>query len=355
METVVNLQKNFFTAKEQTFIESGKLSASGFTYAGDICALRIKNDRGELIILPFKGQQIWRARFDGVDLTMKSMFDEPRATDNFGESYGCFMLHCGMTAMGNPAPEDTHPQHGELPTMRYDTSYIVTDNDEQGRYMEVVSEVYYRRAFGVGYIAKPKIRIYENDTLIDISMTVTNRRSEPLAYAYLCHVNFRPIEGARLVDSSNSIFVHEDIPENLPQEKAEALKAYFERIKQNPEIINLVDSKTQTYEPEIVFTMKYDTDPDGWAHCMQIAPEGYANYLAFRPEETPIGIRWIARTPNEDAMGMVLPATAEHKGYNYLKEKGQLKYLPPNESITFRVKTGYIEQSQVEKTKIKFK
>ncbi|MCL1855855.1 MAG: hypothetical protein FWF86_08990 [Clostridia bacterium] len=64
--------------------------------------------------------------------------------------------------------------------------------------------------------------------------------------------------------------------------------------------------------------------------------------VTFRPEELPYGIRWIARTGDEDALGLCLPATAEHKGYNYCKMNGQLRTLAPKASLTFHVKTGYL-------------
>ena len=56
---------------------SWRVHCSAFRYDCGIEALRICNARGEIIVLPFKGQQIWRAGFDGRDLTMHSMFDEP--------------------------------------------------------------------------------------------------------------------------------------------------------------------------------------------------------------------------------------------------------------------------------------
>ena len=68
----------------------------------------MSNDRGELVMLPFQGQQIWSAKFDGRPLTMTSMFAEPRLTRSFLETYGAFFLHCGVTAMGGPSAQDTH-------------------------------------------------------------------------------------------------------------------------------------------------------------------------------------------------------------------------------------------------------
>ncbi|GIS11657.1 MAG: hypothetical protein CM15mP115_08080 [Alphaproteobacteria bacterium] len=55
-------------------------------------------------MLPFKGQQIWRAGFDGRDLTMRSMFDEPVDTQVYLETYGAFMIHCGLAASVRRAP-----------------------------------------------------------------------------------------------------------------------------------------------------------------------------------------------------------------------------------------------------------
>ena len=75
--------------------------------------------------------------------------------------------------------------------------------------------------------------------------------------------------------------------------------------------------------------------------------------MAFRPSELPYGLRWIARTGDEDALGMCLPATAEHKGLHYCKEHSQLKALPSGETITFHMQAGWLppEQAAVEAEK----
>jgi hypothetical protein len=38
-------------------------------------------------------------------------------------------------------------------------------------------------------------------------------------------------------------------------------------------------------------------------------------------------VRWISRTPDQDALGMVLPATAEPEGYTVEKAKGNIAVL----------------------------
>ena len=118
-------------------------------------------------------------------------------------------------------------------------------------------------------------------------------------------------------------------------------------------IMDTVDSKTQSYAPEIVFTCKYFADEKGDAHTMQVLPDGYAYYVCHRPEELPLGIRWISRTEDEDAMGMVLPSTAEHLGYKYCKKMGYEQYLKKGESVTYHMTTGILAPDAAEAMKNK--
>ena len=104
MAVRIELYRSSFEDVERQLVEIGEFAVSTFRYASDIEALRVSNARGEIIVLPFKGQQIWRARFDGRDLTMKSMFDEPVDTKVYLETYGAFMIHCGLTGLGAPGP-----------------------------------------------------------------------------------------------------------------------------------------------------------------------------------------------------------------------------------------------------------
>ena len=83
MSVRIELFKSSFGEKERLLCTMGSISVSSFRYESGIEALRVKNARGEIIVLPFKGQQIWRAEFDGRDLTMKSLFQEPVATTDY--------------------------------------------------------------------------------------------------------------------------------------------------------------------------------------------------------------------------------------------------------------------------------
>jgi hypothetical protein len=345
----LNLSKSFFNAQEKVILEAGSLSASVFQFPSGVCGLRVKNAKGELVILPFQGQQVWSASFCGRSLAMKSTFSQPFPTTDFLNTYGGFLLHCGATAMGNPSAEDSHPLHGELPNMPYDDAYIAIGEDALGCYLAVGGKAHYTVAFAANYTAEPEIKLYENATVFDLSMKITNLRIQPMDYMYLCHINFRPIDGSRLVYSAPAdkehIKVHFDIPEDMAQPARDELKTYMTRVAENPQLHNTVEPSSQVYNPEIVFSILYKADSEGFAHSMQVMPEGDACYVAFKPAQLPVGVRWIARTGDEDAMGLVLPATGDHKGYTAAKRNGMLKTIDGGGSVTMTVKIGYLDRA----------
>lgn len=118
-QTTIHLQPYFFAELEKTLAEVDGIAASIFRYPSGVAALRLKNAIGEIVVLPFQGQQVWDAQFYGRTLTMKSMFDQPYPTQTYLQTYGGFVVHCGATAMGVPEAGDNHPLHGELPNAPY--------------------------------------------------------------------------------------------------------------------------------------------------------------------------------------------------------------------------------------------
>ena len=134
------------------------------------------------------------------------------------------------------------------------------------------------------------------------------------------------------------------MPDGNKAEWAAATNAYLNELDKDPAVMDNVGGEGQSYAPEIVFTCYYDADEQGNAYTMQQNPDGTSTYVCHRPDELPFGVRWIARTKDEDAMGMVLPATAEHKGYLYCKERGYEKYLQTGESVTYHIRTGLLDK-----------
>ena len=42
-------------------------------------------------------------------------------------------------------------------------------------------------------------------------------------------------------------------------------------------------------------------------------------------------------------MGMALPSTCDPEGYTAEKKKGNVRTLPPQSTVTFKVRTGYLD------------
>jgi hypothetical protein len=108
------------------------------------------------------------------------------------------------------------------------------------------------------------------------------------------------------------------------------------------------------FDPEAVFFIDYLADDEGWAHSLQVHPSGGADYIRHRPDQVDKGIRWISRTADQDALGLVLPATAEPEGYLAEKAKGNLRTIPPGGQFRCEMEIGALtpEEAQVMEKKI---
>lgn len=342
--TKLILDESFFSQNERLILESGRIKAYTFIYSTGVHALKIENSRGFFVMLPFQGQQIWQAHFDSRELQMQSMFKEPRRADYLLDSYGCLFVHCGFTAMGCPQEGDTHPLHGELPNAHYQKAWIIIDKDEKGTYAEIGGLYNHSRFFNYNYDFMPACRVYENGTVFHLSLTAANNRSKPMEYMYLAHINFRPIRGARLIYSavrdSEHIKVHKRFPDYMTQQEKDKMLKYMNMVEKDPSVMDEVFAPEQCYDPEIVFAIKYEADENGNAYTLQKFDDGYSFGVVHRPEQLPVGVRWIADTGDEAAMGMVLPATAEHLGYSHAKQSGMVKALAAGEIWTSQVDFG---------------
>ncbi|MCB9138430.1 MAG: DUF4432 family protein [Caldilineaceae bacterium] len=347
MTTIVHLTPAMFEVKERTLVEDGELRASVFRYDSGVAGLRLSNRAGELVLLPFQGQQIWSATFGGRNLTMKSMFDQPYPTQNYLQTYGGFLIHCGFTAMGVPAAEDSHPLHGELPNAPYAGAWLSTGTDERGEFISLGGEYEHIVAFSTHYVASPEVRLYAGESGCRITMAVTNRKQTAMEYMYMAHVNFRPVDNGRLVYSAPSDTDHVRVRKSIPS-----------HVKPGPDYLNFLATLEAAparhevlepglaFDPEVVFYIDYLADDAGWARTMQVHPDGTADFIRHRPEQLDKGVRWISRTPDQDALGMVLPATAEPEGYSAEKAKGNVKVLDPGAAFFCAMEIGVLPADQ---------
>jgi hypothetical protein len=348
-ETVIALRPEFFGPKERIFIEHGEFSASLFRYDSGVEAVRLRNARGQIVVLPFQGQQIWDARFDGRVLTMRSMFSEPRATRDYLGNYGAFLLHCGATAMGNPSREDTHPLHGELPNAPYGEAWVAAGADDKGPYLAVGGEYRHTVAFACDYAACPRATLRAGEAVLPVVMEIHNRKHSPMELMYLAHVNFRPLDGGRLVTPATpeGMRVRELVPTNLspPAGYREFLKV----LASDPARHQLLKPEL-AFDPEVVFFLSCAADQSGWVRSLMVHPDGWASYIGYAADTLDHAVRWISRTPDQDCLGLVLPATAEPDGYLAEKQKGNLKVLAAGGSMRFELEAGLLTPEQASAT-----
>lgn len=324
----VTLKTSYFTDKKRLFVESGALRASLFRFESGVEAVALENGVSTLVMLPFQGQQIWSAVFDGRDVTMKSMFSQPLPTTDYLRTYGGFLLHCGFLAMGVPTEEDDHPLHGELPNAKFQQAWLVVGEDETGSYIGLGGQYQHAVAFTDNYTATPLVKLYAGASEAHVSLVCRNCKKTPMEFMYLAHANYLPVDGARLLYSASvspqSVRVRRSIPSHV--QPGPVYLDFLNRLGAHPEEHHLLDPGL-SFDPEIVFSIDYHADADGWGHTLQVHPDGNADYVRHRPQQLPVGVRWICRTPDQDALGLVLPATAEPEGKAAERAKGNVREL----------------------------
>jgi len=346
-KATIALEKDFFQQQERNLITYGELKANLFLYPSGVHAIRLVNSRGEIIILPFQGQQVWSAIFDERELTMRSMFSVPKPTRSYLENYGGFLLHCGATAMGVPGDNDTHPLHGELPNAPYDDAYLLLGEDDRGRFVGIGGSYQHTVAFAHNYQAVPLIKLYEGQTILDVQMIITNLKRTWMELMYMAHINFQPIDNGLLHYSAKktpeTVRVRTSIPGHI--HPTAGYKEFITQLAENPEKHHRLEPGL-AFDPEVVFSIDYLEDEDGWAHSIQVHPDGSSDYVAHQPSVLDKGVRWISRTEDQDALGLVLPATAEPEGYSAEKTKGNIKVLGPGETFQCQMRIGRLTNSE---------
>jgi len=175
-------------------------------------------------------------------------------------------------------------------------------------------------------------------------VSFTNLKDLPLEYYYLCHVNHRPVDGARLLYTADpaKAIINREVPEGYRKDWADATNAWLDAMERNPACGDRIGAKGESYRPEIVNCFLHHAAKDGWAYTMQLAPDGTAVYVKHDPKQLPYGTRWIARTVDEDALGMCLPATAEHKGRLYCRAHHQQRMLKTGKTVRYHIETGLL-------------
>ncbi|MET3898117.1 hypothetical protein ABIB57_002063 [Devosia sp. UYZn731] len=336
-----------FGNTDRVLLEGVHFKATAKRYSSGVAALLVETRDMAMEILPFQGQQIWSVTVGGRRLTMKSMNSEPVNSQNYLEAYGAFFIHCGLTAIGSPGPEDRHPLHGELPNACYEDAYIELGGSWQNPSLSVGGAFRYTLAFATSYRFDPEVTIPAEGTLFDMEVKATNLKASPMDLMYLGHANFMPIDDAELKYSARyvptDVVLRTSIPPHLrPNEH------YLEdlaKLAANPALHHRIGSRA-AFDPEAVFMVKYRADSSGWAHSLQVLPDGSSDYIAFRPCEFPAAIRWVCLTPDQRGLGLALPTTSGVEGAAKEIAAGRSVKVPPGGSWQARMRMGTLSAEE---------
>ncbi|WGE89164.1 aldose 1-epimerase family protein [Actinobacillus arthritidis] len=338
MKNYIYLLKEQFNREEQIIFENETLKAVSFKYNSGVEAIKLINSKGFITVLPFYGQIIWDAEFNGQTLKMKNMFSEPKQGTSIIDTYGCFAFHSGLIRNGRPSPEDDHRLHGEMPCARMDKAWLVFDEDS----LSVGGSFEYVKGFGDHYLAQPEVTLRKDSSMFDIKMNITNLASVEMPLQYMCHMNYCYEHGATFSQNipDNAIQLRQTIPGHV--KPTPQWLAFNEEIKQGKYVLSSLDND-EMYNPEIVFFMdnlqQYQANLEYRMH----SPKGY-NYLTkFSSKEFNYATRWILYNADQQVGAFVLPATCRPEGYLVAKKANTLIIMKPHETKSFKVTTGIEE------------
>lgn len=333
----VHLTEAMFAAHEAELLTAADIAVTTFRYASGVAALRIRTPRAELIVLPFKGQQVWRAVFDGRDVTMGSMFPEPVDTQEYLATYGAFLIHCGLTAMGGPGPTDTHPLHGELPNARFQAAYL----EMRDGTLVIGGTFRHAVAFTVAYLARCEITVDPGEAQIGVTVEVENQRHAAMELMYLAHANFRPVDGGELIYAApytaEAVRVRQSIPSHISP--PEGYADFIAALAEDP-TLHHVFKPDLAFDPEVVFEVDMIAGKDGWTHAMQRHPDGTADVISHVHAQGPRATRWVCRTADQQGLGIVFPSTAGVEGYTAEKAKGRIVEVAPKGTWSIEMRMG---------------
>jgi len=278
------------------------------------------------VVLPEKGHQVWRAAFDGVDVTWRSLHEVPPATTDFLSGYGAFFTHCGLTAVGAPGAGDDHTLHGELPAAPFTAARLICDAAD-GR-LTLAGTYRHRATFGAAYTATASVTLLADRPQAEIAIEVVNDSARPFELMYLGHANFRLVDGATLLATAPAtpaaMRVRRDVPGHVTPQPG--YTDFLDQLAADPSLHQRLTPELPA-DPELVFEMDMEADGEGQAHAMQRHPDGSAEFVSYPRDTAPVAIRWLSRTGDHDGVGLAFPATSGVAGRTAEHARGRFVRL----------------------------
>lgn len=340
--TVVPLQRSLFTADPshpQALLSHGELTAAAARYPSGVETLVMTSSRVRLEILPFMGQILWDAVVDGVSLRMDNMFRQPLPAKEITQTYGCFAFHSGLLSAGCPAPEDTHPLHGELSCAPMDAARL--EVGEEG--IRLVSTYEYVMGFGHHYRAEPSVALRAGVSTFDIDLSVTNLSAyAPMPLQYMCHMNYAFVPNGRMRQNlpAGAFALRRTVPAHVtPTPRWQTLN---DEILAGHIDVDSLEMATE-FDPEIVY---FADDLPRYGRDLEFtlgAPDGPAFITRFSAADFPVATRWILHNADQRVAAFVLPGTSRPEGRLAAQKAGTLIELEAGHSRRFHVTTGIKE------------
>jgi hypothetical protein len=332
----INLDHRMFSKDKFVIYEDDFFTVTSFVFPSGVEGLNMENTKGHLTVLPFMGLIIWDAIFDGISLKMKDMFTQPIPGPGIADTYGCFQFTSGLLANGTPGPEDNYQLHGEFPTSKMDHSYLTIEDEA----ITIHSDYEYVKGFGYHYLSEPSVKMYKNNGLFDIKLSVTNLSNyQPMPLQYMCHMNYAYVKDA-VINSNipNEAFqLRQTIPSHV--HPTPEWKAYNDQLKDSGELINKL-SDPEHYDPEIVFFSKDLTKFAANAEFRMAIGNGRNFLTKFKTLQFPIATRWLLYNADQQVGAFALPGTSRPEGFTAAKKAGTLIMLNAHEKRNFQVTTG---------------
>ena len=312
----VHFRHALFEEKERAFLESDGVEASLFRYDTGVEAVRLTNRRGYVIVLPYFGQMLWDAHFDGVRLGMGNAYPAPRPAKVIVDTYGCLAFHSGLLRNGVPSSQDDHQLHGEFSCATLDLAALEFGDDGEGAFVRLTSEYEYIAGFGSHYMARPSVTIRPESTLIDVGMSVENRGGKVMDLMYMCDINLAFVENAHIRQAAaytpENVTVRTAIPSFV--QPTPEYRALLEELAHDPGRMEHLDPSLG-YDPEQVFYLNnLRRDAAGMTHVMIRRPQGDGLVVSFSPDAFPYPARWLLRNADLQVAAVALPSTCHPPG-----------------------------------------
>ena len=170
---------------------------------------------------------------------------------------------------------------------------------------------------------------------------------------YQCHINNAAEAGAKIYQTLPWDEEHMSARLSIPQysEVNPKFLELLDRVREDVSVTRVI-GKDDVYDPEIVTFLRSPVkDENGFVHYLYQHPDGSADYTTYDANVLNCAVRWIVYHRDWQAMGMVLPGTAEPEGYLAEKEKGNVRSLPGGETFVSEITAGYLAPEEAEQKK----